>query len=180
MENVTETKLLGLRWRHQTAAARIPQFFRSANTWDKEVSLSEREKWSLGQSVDLMDRILLCISKTFSFLHYVINAGLTRHTEVSTTPSHLGIRRDISNFNVLLSFGTVHPAMLGINSITGLSCYCKVCKTTKAAIPQAKKQTARVLRVKWLCACVMCWPQVLGGLAGWLAGISPRLHAVNR
>ena len=41
MENVTETKPLGLhiRWRHLIPAARIPKFFRSANTWGKEVSL---------------------------------------------------------------------------------------------------------------------------------------------
>ena len=112
MENVTETKPLGLRWRHLTAAARIPQFFRSANTWDKEVSLSEREKCAVhGRSGKMfsgwIESFSASVIKTFSILHYIINAGLTRHTGVSTTPSHLGIRRDTNNLHVLLSFGTV-------------------------------------------------------------------------
>ena len=113
MENVTERKPLGLRWRHLTAAARIPQFFRSANTWDKEVSLSERdEKCAVhGRSGKMfggwIESFSASVIKTFSILRYIINAGLTRHSGVSTTPSHLGIRRDTSNLHVLLSFGTV-------------------------------------------------------------------------
>ena len=140
MENVTETKPLGLRWRHLTAAARIPQFFRSVNTWDKEVSLSEREKCAVHGP--RMDRILLCVSKTFSILHYVINAGLTRHTGVSTTPSNLGIRRDISNLFFSAQFPNGRPSYGGDRQHY-LPYYCKGHTMTKAGIQQAKKQTGR-------------------------------------
>ena len=96
-----------------------------------------RPAWSLGQNVEWIDRILLCISKTFCVIHHVIKAGWSvddgrpfgHKTASQQFPGSAQFRKGALGY--------------GGDQEHYLPYYCEGYKTTNAAIPQGKKQTRR-------------------------------------